>query len=257
MNLSGGQNIVQPSGGRSGGGGIMGRLANIVLQNQSYAQMLQGRKELVTHTTDERVREQELKGAVGRKHLLDTFDATQERYTANHPDVLSGKIKPDKHGDFPEIRPDLAEHARLAGLTFDSKGQPQTGPVAGIKRTTLVSGRRVRTQTPPTTKVTGNPMPTTPPKFSKSNPKFGSYADFGDVNEAVKSGKISQEEGANLSLPGKAYQAPVFKNGPLESDQEIEKIHRNAGLNTNLSSRKRNGTPSNSSLINEFPHGTI
>jgi len=135
MILNNGQNMVQPSSG--GGGGGLRRLVDIIARNKSMEIAFQNRKDLVTHTTEERVREQKLRGEVGIKHLLAAHDATQEKYAPNHPDVLAGNAEA---GGF--IRPHLAEDVQLGGLQIDNKGQPQSGPVAGIKRTGEVTKRK-------------------------------------------------------------------------------------------------------------------
>ena len=192
---------------------------------------------------------------IGREDVLKAHDAFTERYAEDHPDVISGKIQRGADGKLPYTRPELADQYIQGGMIHTAQGA-KPGPVSALRTAQEISKRQNEKPIVPSDDKPYKPPK--PPRFSKSNPKFGSYADHADVQEAVNAGKITQEEGAGLSLPGLQYNAPAFKGGPLDSDQEVEQVHRNAGLNTSTNPKlDEKGIPNGSSRINEFPYGTL
>jgi len=179
MNLNG-QNIVA-AGSSSAGGGIFQKLLGTFASNQQILQDHQLRMARTTHDVNEKVRGQHEMSLNGIEALKAAHDATQEKFTPEHPDVIAGKAKA---GDY--IRPHLAEHTQLAGLTVDSKGQWSTGPVAGITRTLKVNARPVKQKT------VREPS-------SGGDARKGRNASFNDTISAVKSNLITPEDAAEIS----------------------------------------------------------
>jgi hypothetical protein len=180
MNLNG-MDIVAAGSSKAGGGGLFQKLLGTFASNQQILQDHQLRMARTTHDVNEKVRGQKEMSENGIQGLLSAHDATQEKYTAEHPDVVAGKAK---EGEF--VRPYLAEHARLAGLTVDSKSQWNTGPVAGITRTNAVNAR------PALQKTVREPS-------SGGDARKGRNASFNDTLSAVKSNLITPEDAAEIS----------------------------------------------------------
>lgn len=213
MNLNG-MNIVPAGGSKAGGGGLFQKLLGTFASNQQILQDHQLRMARTTHDVDEKVRGQHDMSMNGIEALKIAHDATQEKFTPEHPDVIAGKAQA---GDY--VRPHLAEDTRLAGLQVDSKGQWQTGPVAGIKRTLKVNERK---------KTQLKDIDSEDVK-EKTSP-VGRNANFTDTAAAVKAGYIAPEQGAELSPKFNTGYNTYKKKNPTykgSSEQHIAKVNSN------------------------------
>ena len=214
MNLNG-MDIVPASSGKAGGGGLFQKLLGTFASNQQILQDHQLRMARTTHDVDEKVRGQHDMSMNGIEALKAAHDATQEKFTPEHPDVIAGKAEAGKY-----VRPHLAEHTQIAGLQVDSKGQWQTGPVAGINRTLIVNDRK---------KTPGKDVTTTEDVKEEVAP-VGRNANFADTQSAVKAGHITPEQGADLSKGyNTKYESYKSKNPTYKgsSEQHIAKVNNN------------------------------
>ena len=211
MNLNG-MDIVPAGSGKAGGGGLFQKLLGTFASNQQILQDHQLRMARTTHDVNEKVRGQRDMSMNGIEALKAAHDATQEKFTPEHPDVIAGKAKA---GDY--VRPHLAKDTQLAGLQVDSKGQWQTGPVAGINRTLTVNARPLKQDI----KSKGGKEEVAP---------VGRNANFADTQSAVKAGHITPEQGADLSKGyNTKYESYKSKNPTYKgsSEQHIAKVNNN------------------------------
>jgi len=219
--LNGGQDFVVAGNNnrRRGGGGLasLGRLAT----------QLAVQKHLISHRADEQIRvqgagheskakwgavSQAMSNKMTREDVLGFHDDVFRRFDDDHDDVKSGKVKKDEvTGEYPYLRPELAEQVRKAGQSESRKGGQIPGPMAGISRSEIVAEGN---QTPTPSKPPKPPKPPKP-KFDPNNPDngFQGYTPrktgTGGYDEAYKSGAID-EDTYNSYLeekdkPGKDY----------------------------------------------------
>ena len=209
-------NIVPAGGSKAGGGGLFQKLLGTFASNQQILQDHQLRMARTTHDVNEKVRGQHKMSMNGIEALKTAHDATQEKFTADHPDVVAGKPGANV-GEF--VRPHLAEDTQLAGLQVDSKGQWQTGPVAGIKRTLKVNERKK------------TPLKDIDSEDVKEEvAPVGRNANFADTQAAVTAGHITPEQGADLSKGyNTKYESYKSKNPTYKgsSEQHIAKVNNN------------------------------
>jgi hypothetical protein len=219
--LTGGQDFVVAGNNnrRRGGGGLasLGRLAT----------QLAVQKHLISHRADEQIRvqgagheskakwgavSQAMSNKMTREDVLGFHDDAFRRFDDDHDDVKSGKVKKDETtGQYPYLRPELAEQVRKAGQSESRKGGQIPGPMAGISRSEIVAeGNQTPTPSKPP-KITKPPKP----KFDPNNPNngFTGYTPrktgTGGYDEALKSGAIDQETYDSYledgQKPGKDY----------------------------------------------------
>jgi hypothetical protein len=222
MNLGNGQIMPQPSNNNTGG--MLGRLANILSRNNNLSTMHAMRKDIITHGQNEKVRGQKELSDYGIQSLGNRYDFAMQRYTPEHEDVKSGKIKADPvTGELPYMRPTLAEHTQIGGLYADSKGQVNPGKISAVIRSKDVSARPVKTREP-------KPNPT--------DNRVGKPANLSDTQEAINKGFITPEQGADLSkgynTQDKAYRAknPTYKGSSEEHISMVNSNVDNLGSNS-------------------------
>lgn len=216
--LTGGQDFVVAGNNRSRG---MGGLASL----GRLASHLAVQKHLISHRADEQIRvqgaghesrakwgavSQAMSNKMTREDVLGFHDDVFKRFDDEHPDVKSGKIKKQEDGNYPYLRPELAEQVRRAGQAESRKGGQIPGPVAGITRSEIVAENN-----PPKTPSAPKPPKTPKPKFDPNNPNngFKGYTPrktgTGGYDEALKSGAIDQETYDSYledsKKPGKDY----------------------------------------------------
>jgi hypothetical protein len=218
--LGGGQDFVVARNNRGGGG--MGGLASL----GRWAGQVATQKFLISHRADEQIRVQNagqeskakwgavsdvMKNKTTRDDVLSFEDDAMKRYDDEHPDVKSGKVKKDATtGEYPFLRPVLAQQYQTAGQQEGKRGGTRPGNIAAIERTKLVTGRPEKT--PSRTPATPKPPK---PKFDPNNLDngFKGYTPrktgTGGYDEALKEGAIDQETYDSYledsQKPGKDY----------------------------------------------------
>jgi hypothetical protein len=209
MNLSGGSNIVQPSGG--GGGGFKTFL-NFILQNQAYAQVNQNRKDLATHQGQVRVAtETAIFDHKAKNSFLPTLHFSKgalKELPKNHPDRSNPLIKPHPVTQKYYKDPVTADHYIKASARFASGGLMEIGPgIGGINQAIEISGR----------------SNTRKPKQPK-----GKNWGLNDTQDALNKGFIHPEEAAEYSS---AYRKrnPNINPGAVDdvSEKDIKRVNSN------------------------------
>ena len=210
MNLSGGSNIVQPSGG---GGGWFKNSLNFILQNQAYAQINENRKDLATHqgqvkvNTETAILDHKAKNAYKpTKHFAS--EALKE-LPKNHPDRSNPNIKPHPVTGKYYKDPVTADHYIKAGARFAPGGLMEIGPgIGGINQAIEISGR---SNTP-----------------RKSKQPTGKNWGLNDTQDALNKGFIHPEQAAEYSS---AYRKrnPNINPGAIDdvSEKDIKRVNSN------------------------------
>jgi hypothetical protein len=232
--LGGGQDFVVARNNRGGGG--MGGLASL----GRWAGQVATQKFLISHRADEQIRvqgagheskakwgavSQAMSNKLTRDDVLGFHDDAFRRFDDEHEDVKSGKVKKDEvTGEYPYLRPELADQVRKAGQSESRKGGQIPGPMAGIARSEIVA-EGANHPTPPRTKKSKIVKPTFQPgpitKGEGGNPlltqpKDGEFQGYtprktgaGGYDEALKSGAIDKDTYDSYmedgQKPGKDY----------------------------------------------------
>lgn len=156
MILNNGQNMVQPSSGRSGGG-VLNRLWDVYSRNQNLAQ--------ITHSVEEATRGIDERNTNATGQLLRLMRIGQMTHGETHPDTIQeglpneGKPHPlagQSTGDLKgtPVHPMFAHHMNEAGLRnaygfgFGSQYKPKRGEVTENKETETKTPKPTRKPTP-------------------------------------------------------------------------------------------------------------
>jgi hypothetical protein len=187
MNLGGGGQIMpQPGGGNTGG--MVGRLANLLMRNNNLSTLQNMRKDVITHTGKVKV---DTERELGQIRIDQGIEGLKKRQAAIYEEHVPGTPEYENTTPHPITGkrykdPMIANQAMKVGVNPDAKGQLIVGPGLGqITQTELINQR-----TP-----TGTfPRPTAAPKQ-----RTGYSGNMADTKDALDKGLILPEQAAILS----------------------------------------------------------
>jgi hypothetical protein len=221
MRIKGGQNIVQA--GNNGGNmvnGVGNAAARFLQQRAGHAM----RKDLITHSANERLRTNLTEALMSPAVMGNYFDYANQTHGADHPNVVNGVINPGTKNPYQAsdlLRPAFAHFVNNFGIQSGKYGITPGSPSKGAEQE---KARKERLEAFPQS-ASGSKSRT---ENMNDGVEEGKSGNFKDTQAAYKSGYITSEEAAatnpkfNTNYESYKSKNPSYKGS---SEANINAVH--------------------------------